>query len=320
MKFIVPYVFLCLIPFNSWEGVNNSAGDTLKKVLSVKVNCPFPMHTKYVSNVFKPEIYSQQQLDDSTRAFYDIWEKLHIRKNCPDPIQYYVLNDENRSDGRSRGNICVSEGQGYGMIITVIMAGYDSEVQNIFDGLFRLFKAHPSSVDPYLMTWNIFTGCKSKIASDNNYSATDGDLDIAFSLLLADKQWGSNGPINYKQEAINMIHSIVEHEINPKTYSVMISDALQTDDPQYFDTRASDFMPGHFREFYNASHDSAWLKVIDKGYLIFKQIQEKHSVASGLIPDFYNMLTINIFRQNLNIWSRNLMVITGLLRRAIFLL
>ena len=36
-------------------------------------------------------------------------------------------------------------------------------------------------------------------------SATDGDLDIAYSLLLAHKQWGSNGTVNYLKEAQDMI-------------------------------------------------------------------------------------------------------------------
>jgi endo-1,4-beta-D-glucanase Y len=283
--FLIFYVFIFSLMANDKFELK-SKKDTLKNKQPVLVNYPFPLHPQYVSNIYKPNAYTLKQLDDSTRAFYTIWKNLHVRKNCPDPSQYYILNDENRSDGRSRANICVSEGQGYGMIITVIMAGYDPEAQTIFNGLYRLYKSHPSSIDPYLMTWNILTGCKSKIAGDNNNSATDGDLDIALSLLMADKQWGSNGGINYRQEAIKMIQAIKEHEINPQTYSVLISDALQPDDPQYFDTRASDFMPGHFREFFSATQDSSWLKVIDTGYSIFKHIQGKHSPASGLIPDF----------------------------------
>ena len=37
---------------------------------------------------------------------------------------------------------------------------------------------------------------------DHTGSATDGDMDIAYSLLLADNLWGSHGKINYKEEAI----------------------------------------------------------------------------------------------------------------------
>jgi len=32
-------------------------------------------------------------------------------------------------------------------------------------------------------------------------SAADGDLDIAYALLLADRQWGSCGTVNYLLEA-----------------------------------------------------------------------------------------------------------------------
>ena len=39
-------------------------------------------------------------------------------------------------------------------------------------------------------------------------SATDGDMDIAYSLLLANEQWGSNGKINYLKEAQLMIAAI----------------------------------------------------------------------------------------------------------------
>jgi endo-1,4-beta-D-glucanase Y len=291
MKHIVLFGFLIFTALSInlkavGEFEHNSKRDTLINDQPANVNYPFPLHTHYMANVYKSNIYTQQQLDDTTRAFYMIWKKQHIRKNCPDLSQYYILNDENRSDGRGRANICVSEGQGYGMIITVLMAGYDPESQEIFDGLYRLYISHPSSVDPYLMTWSILNGCKSKNTGDDNNSATDGDLDIALSLLMADKQWGSNGNINYKQEAIKIIQAIKEHEINSQTYSVLISDAIQPDDPQYFDTRASDFMPGHFREFFYATLDSTWLKVIDTGYSIFKHIQKKHSPASGLMPDF----------------------------------
>jgi endo-1,4-beta-D-glucanase Y len=211
---------------------------------------------------------------------------MHVRNNCPDRNQFYVLNDENRSDGRKHNNICVSEGQGYGMLIEVLMAGYDKDAKEIFDGMYYFYKSHPSSVNPYLMSWNIITGCITKTSHDDNYSATDGDLDIALSLLMANKQWGSTSGINYLDEAKKIIQAIMQNEINQQKYTVLLSDALQTDDPQYFDTRSSDFMPGHFREFYYATGDSNWIKVIDNGYDIFKNLQFHHSRNSGLIPDF----------------------------------
>lgn len=255
-------------------------------LFSQKVNKPFPQQINYRNDIFRPAGYHQQQLNDSTAEFYLKWKKMHIRHNCPDNTMYYVLNDESRSDGRQKNNICVSEGQGYGMMILVLMAGFDPDAKTIYDGMFRFYRAHPSSVNKYLMSWNILTGCVTKTSHDDNYSASDGDIDIALSLLMADKQWGSDADINYLLEAQKIINAIMQNEINQKEFTVLLSDALQTDDPQYYDTRSSDFMPGHFREFYNTTRDSVWLKVIDKEYAIFRNIQLLHSKFSGLIPDF----------------------------------
>ena len=117
-------------------------------------------------------------------------------------------------------------------------------------------------------------------------SATDGDLDIAYSLLLADKQWGSMGKVNYRDEALKMIASIMQHEINPHTYSILLSDAIEYDSKDYYDTRSSDFMPANFKAFESATHDKKWGKVIDNNYRMFSYMQRTYSPDAGLIPDF----------------------------------
>ena len=43
--------------------------------------------------------------------------------------------------------------------------------------------------------------------------ATDADEDIAFALLMADKQWGSAGTLNYLNLAKTQINNIWLHEI-----------------------------------------------------------------------------------------------------------
>ena len=80
------------------------------------------------------------------------------------------------------------------------MAGADPSAKNTYDGLFNFYKDHRNK-HGYLMAWSQDKNCKSIDPS----SATDGDMDIAYSLLLADKQWGSNGAVNYLEEAQNMI-------------------------------------------------------------------------------------------------------------------
>jgi endo-1,4-beta-D-glucanase Y len=236
---------------------------------------PFPQHTKYFAGTIKPSNFSQTGLDNAVRNFYTQW-KQHYIKNVPGKPESFVWFDE--KDKKQ----CVSEGQGYGMIITALMAGYDPSAKTIYDNLFRYYKAHPDKRSKYLMAWAQYKNGKS---SDGT-SATDGDMDIAYSLLLADKQWGSKGEINYLQAAKQMINDIMLLDINHKTWSIMLCDGIEAESKDYFDTRSSDFMPDHLKAFAYATGDQRWLKVLDEGYSLFSGLQNKYSPTAGLIPDF----------------------------------
>jgi hypothetical protein len=104
--------------------------------------------------------------------------------------------------------------------------------------------------------------------------------------LLADAQWGSQGSVNYLQQAREMIHAILQNETNHSSYSILLSDAVAYDSPDYFDMRSSDFMPAYCRAFKYASGDTAWYKIIDKNYRLFDFLQTRYSNEAGLVPDF----------------------------------
>ena len=143
---------------------------------------PFPQHSKYIENVIVPNHVSQKLMDDSVLSFYAQWKQRYVRKSsCSD--SYYVW-----AENSGENNQCVSEGQGYGMIILVLMSGNDKSEQNIFDGLFKYYIEHPSKRNKYLMSWAQSSDCYKFEES----SATDGDIDIAYSLLLANAQWTSS--------------------------------------------------------------------------------------------------------------------------------
>ncbi|MFI5162896.1 MAG: glycosyl hydrolase family 8 [Sphingobacteriales bacterium] len=234
---------------------------------------PFPRHVMYVKGVIKPNHISQGKLDQLTLDFYRQWQKRYIKPGCK-PGEYYVWFEKGNKQ-------CVSEGQGYGMMITALMAGADPSAKNTYDGLFNYYKAHRNN-HQYLMAWAQDKNCKNLDPS----SATDGDMDIAYSLLLANAQWGSNSNIDYLKEARNMIAAIMKYEINSKTYSVILSDAVEYDSKDYFDMRASDFMPDHFKAFEKATKDERWGKVITNNYKLFAYMENTYSEDAGLIPDF----------------------------------
>src|ERR1700759_130377 len=94
---------------------------------------PFPQHSGYFTGVITPNHISSGEMDDSARSFYFQWKKRYIRKSrCSD--SYYVW-----SENSGKNHECVSEGQGYGMMIVVLMAGADSLSQSTFDGLLKYY-------------------------------------------------------------------------------------------------------------------------------------------------------------------------------------
>ncbi len=245
---------------------------------SFSQNYPFPQHTDYNTHI-KPSQYTQEQLDDHVRSFYDGWKSNHLINGCEDD-QYYIYID----DGNT---ITVSEAMGYGMLIIPLMAGYDANAKIYFDGLYRYYKAHPSYITPHLMAWKQITGCVNAGGPD---SASDGDIDIAFGLLLAHAQWGSQGDINYFQEAVAIINDIMgensaKGDVNQDLNTIKLGDWVSGG--SYMNgTRTSDFIMDHFRAFKCAVQDTSWSFVVDKCYDLIADMQTNYSPEAGLLPDF----------------------------------
>jgi endo-1,4-beta-D-glucanase Y len=141
--------------------------------------------------------------------------------------------------------------------------------------------AHRSEIDPRLMDWNV-------PLNEGNASAFDGDADIAFGLLLADSQWGSDGQVNYMVEAQTIIAGIFESEIGPESHLPMLGDWVNVGEPQYneFTPRSSDFMLVNFRAFRKATNNPVWDDVIFQSQIVMAEIQEGYSPDTGLMPDF----------------------------------
>ncbi len=245
---------------------------------------PFPQHVTYAPGSILPNHRSQTQLDDDVRTFYNVWKQTYLLEagTSEDGHPLYRI-----AFGKSAPNHdqTVSEGQGFGMVIMPIMAGYDTDAQNLFDGLWEFARTHPSEVDSRLMDWKV------PDSIDGNDSAFDGDADMALGLLLADAQWGSTGHINYKAEAETLLSGILESTIGPESRLPMLGDwvdASGTDFNQYT-PRSSDFMLANFRAFGNATGDPVWDEIIVNSQAVMLSIQQNYSPTSGLMPDFIVM-------------------------------
>ena len=235
---------------------------------------PFPQHVPYTEGTIKPNHVTQEEMDATVARLYDEWKERYLKQNPYEQDQYYVYYNHNgESTNDPREAITVSEAHGYGMVITALMAGHDPDAKMYFDGLYRYFRAHPSEINPQLMAWQQAIINDEIVDVNGVDSALDGDLDIAYSLLLADKQWGSDGEINYLKQGKLVIDAIMESEIHQTDYYLKLADWASDDDDYYgVATRPSDFMLQHLQSFKMASVDARWDKVIDKTYSIINDV------------------------------------------------
>lgn len=242
------------------------------------VNHPFASHPQsYAAGSITPNHVSQAAQDQAVRDFYDAWKARYLKQDCG-AGRYVVLSKT------QPGNLTVSEAHGYGMMLMALMAGHDPEARAIFDGMLAYFHEHPSVFTPNLMAWYQKKSCASDEGGD---SASDGDLDIAYALLLADKQWGSCGAIDNAAEAQQVLNAIEVGELDATKQYVRLGDWTTPGEPQTYNaTRSSDFMPDHLRAFASASGDTVWTDVLDQTYAVFDTVQTAHSPLTGLLPDF----------------------------------
>lgn len=227
----------------------------------------FPQASNYAGTI-KPDHRTQDQLNSDVVSYYNSWKSNYLAQSSKTSNGYYV-NTDGETDG-----ITASEAHGYGMIITALMAGYDSNSKSYFDGLYNFYMDHPSNIDDDLMCWTVTSS-----ETSNSTAATDGDMDIAYSLLLAHYQWGSNGSIDYLFEAKRVIAAIKRSEMGSWSKRTLLGDW----DSDEYSTRTSDWMAGHMRAYADATGDSFWDEAADTIYSLIKQVRNSNT---GLLPDF----------------------------------
>ena len=228
--------------------------------------------------VLRPSSLNQAGLDSALTSFYSQWKATYLTQGqCPSG-QLYVNSSGDAGGGSS---ISVSEAHGYGMLALVLMAHSDTAAHAQFDQMVSFLLAHPSAAGSGLMAWNINAPCNSASGAG---SASDGDLDIAYALLLADSTWGSAGAINYLAQAKRIINAIMATEVNQQGHFVTMWENVSNSDSHYGGMRVSDMMMDHFRAFAQATGDSRWNTVVSSGYGVLATLQSASS--AGLLPDF----------------------------------
>jgi endo-1,4-beta-D-glucanase Y len=213
---------------------------------------------------------------EAVLRYYEGWKDAFVKQACGDDA-YQVRSPD-------AAYPFVAEAQGYGLVVTASMAQLDPEAKEIFDGIIHYILEHPSANNPNLTAAEQDSSC-SDVGGRN--SATDGDMDIAYGLLLADRQWGSLGNINYAQLAIKRITAIKRDEVNPATKLMLLGDWSTPQDRDLYDTsRTSDWIVHHFRIFKAATRDPFWDEVRSAHQEAITSLQATTSSRTGLLPDF----------------------------------
>jgi endo-1,4-beta-D-glucanase Y len=173
------------------------------------------------------------------------------------------------------GNDTVSEGIGYGMLISVMMGD-----KTTFDGLWGYWAAHPAT--GMLMNWTCpgGTGCSGG-------SATDADEDAAYALLLASKQWGGSpagGSTSYLSLATTMIGQIWSAEIDTGSMLPKGGNMFGSVNP----TNPSYFAPAYYRIFgmVDTAHPWSGANGADGGVVaaVYKALGNSGVNHGGLVP------------------------------------
>jgi endo-1,4-beta-D-glucanase Y len=245
----------------------------------------FPQHESYGFTI-GPSIVTQEEMDTMVASFYRYWKKAYVKESNATANGYYIASGG--GTGVTNGAVTVSEAQGFGMVITALMAGEgplaDSLGKKIFDGMFYFFKDHPGKNSPFLMSWEVLVDSLGHELPVKTTTATDGDLDIAYSLILAHYQWGSSGTINYLEEARSMISKgIYGKEIGATSKRLLLGD---WDGETKYQTRPSDWMAGHLRCFANVTQNSYWTSAADTIYALANAFVTAYTCSTGLISDF----------------------------------
>lgn len=229
-------------------------------------------------------------ISQETIKFYEYWKTKYLTENSyvTDETQYYVFyGDSSDADGDSEIPVTVSEAHGYGMLIAASMEKYDREAKEIFDGMYRYYRAHCSEIGSNLMAWQQVDNGGAIVNASGADSATDGDMDIAYALLMADAVWGSDGEINYKEMAIRVIRDIMTYEVNKADWILQLGDwvsELDGNDKYSTATRSSDFIMQYMPIFAEVTGDNRWLNVYESTYAIINKIVSQYH--TGILPDF----------------------------------
>ncbi|WP_421875548.1 glycosyl hydrolase family 8 [Marinoscillum sp.] len=166
------------------------------------------------------------------------------------------------------------EAIGFGMLLSAY-----AQDKSTFDGLFSFYKSKRTAVANQMMAWSVTCD-----GIDDPGSATDGDLDVAFGLIVASQYWGDA----YLEEARTILGIISSDLIAECTvdgqpihvlypgFSTIAWGGCQMTDLMYH-------TPAFFRIFADVTSNDIWNVLAEDTY---KLLENSAHPETGLVPDW----------------------------------
>ena len=171
-------------------------------------------------------------------------------------------------DGRvirpQNNNDTVSEGQAYSMIRAVLMNDRET-FEECLTWTEALLSRKVSHGD-HLLAWHYENGKVS-----DTTSASDADIDYAFSLILAYRTWHDKYYIILAKQVLESILNQETQVINGKLY--LLPWPKNNNKPgDLVAQNLSYYAPSHFKLFYEVSQDKRWLELADTTYNLLDRL------------------------------------------------
>jgi|GEM_PF-1727063 len=209
-----------------------------------------PQYSYGLNSVVDDQVQAQQML----RNEWETWKAAFVSTSG---YRRIITTD---------GNNTVSEGMGYGLLLSV----YFNE-QTLFDELFDYVKNCYNSNG--LMNWKTNNGIVVEQGAD-----AEADQNIALALIFADKMWGSDGRVDYELEAKTLLGKIQMHECESNGQLRVTDSASERRNPSHL-------VPGWYEIFSAYSGSSYWHAVKFQAYNLLKYAANP---TTGLVPDWCN--------------------------------
>ncbi|WP_162054258.1 glycosyl hydrolase family 8 [Pontibacter pamirensis] len=166
------------------------------------------------------------------------------------------------------------EAIGFGLML----AAYAQDKET-FDGIHRFYNSKRTVQAANMMAWSVT--CSGVLDPG---SATDGDIDVAFALIVASKHWGDTY-LDAAKEILQIIRTnlIVQCSVNGENMYIL---APGYSNGAWGGCGMTDVMyhtPAFFRVFAEVTGDNVWEQLADDTY---KLLENGAHPTTGLVPDW----------------------------------